>query len=1085
MTVITNIKDIDLGDHLCLVYDSEREKLYTMILFILDGLKNDQLVLVLNENKGEITEILSELVDVKRFLKKKQLLFLSKDESFLKDGFFNVERMIEMIAEMDEKVVYTGVRFVCNLNWILDENSSRNSMCHLRSFVCNLNWILDSSAVNDFLRFEAEINNLLPLTRSAILCLIDKRKFSTDLLLRILQTHPKLVSGKVVRENSIYLPPDKFLKELKTENGNATIQKLIDLKLKKELGESEENLRLLFESTFEAVMIFKDERLVSCNPKAIEVFGIKRKLIGRKVSDLFTNKNELSFFKARMAAAKSEPQFFKLDFTRPDGKGVEVEISLTKVSDKLIAIARDVTERKEMLEKLEESEKRFRMLVDSSIDAIITVNREGKILTWNRGAEKIYGYKSNEVIGKPITVLIPKRLRKRFMKGFSFLESVISSDEEYGRTIELIGLRKNGEEFPIEVSYYAWRSGDEILFTSIVRDVSDRKRFEEKLKESERKYRKLWEDAGDILFIIDLNGNFLEANRTARELFGYSASEVKRLKVSDVVDEEYLPLVYSEIEKIAELERGLSKIELLCRTKDGRKIWIESRARPIIERGRVKAIQGIARDITERKKLEQELRESENLFKKLAEKSLVGIYLIQDGVFKYVNPKFAELWGYDIDELIGRSPLEFVHPDDREKVRINIERRIKGEIDSVNYKLRMMRKDGEVRYNEVYGSRTTYQGKPAVIGTLIDITEEEKLVRKLGEYERFYKNAQDLFFILDGSGRFLDVNPKYAEMLGYKREELLGHTARKLIDPDELEKIRENFRRVMSGKAVRFKAKAIAKDGRIYFMDVSEWPVFKDHKVVGAEGILRDITEFVRLNRLLNAINSINKLIVHEKDEVKLIKKASNQLTALGYFSCLIGVRKGERLVTTSEILRYLDLKDYGSDGKENANCTLKALNDGKVIFREGENLDCSRCEFYERHKELKRYAIPMLIDGEAKGVIVLYSETRLPDDEIELLKTLANDLAYAIKSIRVEEEKFKTLEQIEKNIENYAILVDQIRNPLAVISGIAEIKLQGYELEEVRNIILDSVKKIEDVIVRLDRGWLESEAIRNFLRRK
>ncbi|WP_456468237.1 PAS domain S-box protein [Archaeoglobus sp.] len=108
------------------------------------------------------------------------------------------------------------------------------------------------------------------------------------------------------------------------------------------------------------------------------------------------------------------------------------------------------------------------------------------------------------------------------------------------------------------------------------------------------------------------------------------------------------------------------------------------------------------------------------MFRVMAEKSLVGVYLIQDGKFQYVNPKMAELWGYEANELIGKSPLEFIHPDDRETVEKNIKLRIKGEIESVNYKLRVVRKDGEIRVNEVYGSRTIFRGKPAIIGTLID-----------------------------------------------------------------------------------------------------------------------------------------------------------------------------------------------------------------------------------------------------------------------------------------------------------------------------------------------------------------------------
>jgi PAS domain S-box-containing protein len=814
MTLKSKINGIELGDHLCLVYDNEKDKLYTTILFIIDGLKKEELVFVLNEDEEEIIRILGEIIDVRRFIEKEQLIFLSKEEIYLKDGFFDANKMLETIAELDEKALiegYKGLRVVGNANWVLTHPK-----------------------LESFLEFEAKLNKLLPLTKSIFLCLFDERKFNPGLLLRILQVHPKLISGKEVRENLNYLPPDKFLKKLKA--GNATLKKLIDRKLMIEFEEMEEKFRMLFESSFEAVMIFKGDRLIACNPKAIELFGFKdfQQLLGKRIYDLF-KENSLEY--RVNAASRGEPQFFELGFFRTDGDKIDLEVSLTKVSDKLMMIARDITERKKMEEELREREERYRLLVDSSIDAIITINSKAEILTWNRGAEKIFGYRAEEVIGKPLTILIPERFRERFRKRFNQIYSVFKSEFEYpiGRYMETIGLRKNGEEFPAEMSYYIWRSGDKIFFTSIVRDISERNRLEQSLRESEKKYRELWENAGDVLFIIDLEGNFLEANRTARELFGYNKEEVKKLNLRDVVDENYLPVIYQEIEKIINSKRSeILNLEVLCYTKDGKAVWMESRAKPIIDKGRIIAIQGIARDITERKKMEEAIKESEEKFRALAEKSLVGIYLIQDGVFKYVNPKMAELWGYSVDELIGRNPLEFIHPEDKEIVKRNIEKRIKGEADSIHYRLRMVRKDGSIRINEVYGSRTFYSGKPAVLGTLVDITDEERRRKKLEEYKRFYQNAQDLFFILDGKGRFVDINPKYAEMLGYSKEELIGHTARKLIDPDELDRVRENFKKVMRGQSVRYEAKAVAKDGRVYVMDVTIWPVFNKGKVVGA-----------------------------------------------------------------------------------------------------------------------------------------------------------------------------------------------------------------------------------------------------------
>jgi len=153
-------------------------------------------------------------------------------------------------------------------------------------------------------------------------------------------------------------------------------------------------------------------------------------------------------------------------------------------------------------------------------------------------------------------------------------------------------------------------------------------------------------------------------------------------------------------------------------------------------------------EIEKRKKAERLIRESEAKFRNLVTKSLAGVYLIQDGLFKYVNPKLAEIFGYKVEELIDKKgPKDLTLLEDRHIVESNLRRRISGEIDSIQYSFRGLRKDGEVIYIEVYGSRTEYRGRPAVIGTLLDITDriraEKEIKKRMEELESFYRMAVD------------------------------------------------------------------------------------------------------------------------------------------------------------------------------------------------------------------------------------------------------------------------------------------------------------------------------------------------------
>jgi PAS domain S-box-containing protein len=139
----------------------------------------------------------------------------------------------------------------------------------------------------------------------------------------------------------------------------------------------------------------------------------------------------------------------------------------------------------------------------------------------------------------------------------------------------------------------------------------------------------------------------------------------------------------------------------------------------------------LSEEIENHKKTACALRESEEKFRTMAEKSLVGIYIIQDNLFKYVNPRFLEIFGYTADEFTGRSPLEMVMAEDRPLVAENVRQRLEGEINTINYQFRGITKQGDTIFLESFGSRFHFQGKPAVIGTLIDITERRETEEEL------------------------------------------------------------------------------------------------------------------------------------------------------------------------------------------------------------------------------------------------------------------------------------------------------------------------------------------------------------------
>jgi two-component system cell cycle sensor histidine kinase/response regulator CckA len=275
--------------------------------------------------------------------------------------------------------------------------------------------------------------------------------------------------------------------------------------------------------------------------------------------------------------------------------------------------------------------------------------------------------------------------------------------------------------------------------------------------------------------------------------------------------------------------------------------------------------------LTERRQTEGALRESKNKFRDLSEKSLVGVYLIQDGLFKYVNPKLAEIFGYTTVELIDkRGPEDVVWPQDWPLVKKNIRRRLGGEIESIHYEFRGITSNQEVRYIEVYGSRTKYKGRPALIGTLLDVTErkraEELLKDAEQKYRSIFENAVEGIFQSTPAGKLMSANPAFAKMLGYDSPEeciaLITDIGYQLYsDPG----VREEFARKVeeNGLLRGFECELHKKNGYRIWVSMNAHGVRDiDNRILYYEGTLEDITEKKKVEHEFDRLHQFNKAII-------------------------------------------------------------------------------------------------------------------------------------------------------------------------------------------------------------------------------
>lgn len=328
--------------------------------------------------------------------------------------------------------------------------------------------------------------------------------------------------------------------------------------------------------------------------------------------------------------------------------------------------------------------------------------------------------------------------------------------------------------------------------TGFVRSLeksSERMRTDEELWSASEFSRTVMDSINDAIYIVDaLNNSILGCNAKFLESLGMQESDVLGKSCFEIVHPTYAVFCCPLQETVATGRQASA--EILVSTKNNELAFIEITTTPIFDtEGNVTRVLHVNRDITERKRMEDSLKESEMKFRNLVEESLVGVYIIQERIFRYVNPKMAAIFGYDVEELVDlKGPADVVTAEDWPIVEENIHKRINGEIESLNYEFRGRTKQGSVINLEVYGSMTTYQGRPAIIGTLLDVTDRKmalealreqtlELTRSNAELEQFaYVASHDLqepLRMVTGYMRLL--SDRYNERLGTDGVEFIAH----------------------------------------------------------------------------------------------------------------------------------------------------------------------------------------------------------------------------------------------------------------------------------------------------------------------
>ena len=381
----------------------------------------------------------------------------------------------------------------------------------------------------------------------------------------------------------------------------------------------------------------------------------------------------------------------------------------------------------------------------------------------------------------------------------------------------------------------------------------DRQRTEEALRESETKYRRLYESMMDAFCHVDMAGRILEANRAYQAMVGYSEKELRRLTYIDLTPEKWHALEGRIVQEQI-LVQGHSEVyEKEYRRKDGTIFPVELRTFLIRDEGGIPVgMWAVVRDITERKRTEEALRESEEKFRNLVETTSDWIWETDaEGNYSYSSPRIRDLLGYEPDEVIGRKPFDFMPPDEAKRLEAEFARIHSRHQPFFNLENVNLRKDGNEVILETSGvPRLDSRGRfPGYRGIDRDITERKRVEEALRESEKKYRsvieNIQDVFYRSDLKGWLLMGSPSGAKMFGYDTvDEMIGLPLDSFW-PDPRGP-RANFLAQIkaTGSVKDFEAVLKRNDGTTFDASFTTHFYYDDKgNFLGTEGIIRDITE--------------------------------------------------------------------------------------------------------------------------------------------------------------------------------------------------------------------------------------------------
>jgi PAS domain S-box-containing protein len=479
-------------------------------------------------------------------------------------------------------------------------------------------------------------------------------------------------------------------------------------------------------------------------------------------------------------------------------------------------------------------------IVDTTLDCVISIDAEGRILEFNPAAERTFGYRRTDVLGKSMPdLIVPPSLRGRHTAGFT--RNVTTGVARIlGQRGEFSAMRADGTEFPIELTVTRIPGPGAPVFTAFIRDITERKQAEQELQHSVSLLRSTLESTAEGVLVVSTEGKITSYNKRLAKMWDIPESIF-------ALGKDTLALRYAS-RKVKHPEAFVAKVGELYADPDADSFDVlelndgrifERTSRPQRVGGKSVGRVWSFRDVTERRRAEEAVRESEERFRSLTEAAVDGVLIHDQGVIIDANPSFCRIFGFELKEVLGRNLLDIIVTPERRGETL---RQIQSGTEAV-YETEALRKDGTRVTIEVSARPAMYRGRSVRVGAIHDITERKLGEQALRESEQRFRSlteaAVDGVLIHDG-GLIIDANPSFCRMMGYTLEELVGQNAIDILVAPEKREM--TLAKVRAGDAAVYETEALRQDGTRLIIEVSGRPATIRGRQVRVAAI-HDITD--------------------------------------------------------------------------------------------------------------------------------------------------------------------------------------------------------------------------------------------------